>query len=213
MGILTLKLNYFRYECFCIVDESSSHHHSCIFESLSLLSLSVGGSSNIEHDHQRFVPAVTLTACKSGSVFSFFDSVLEEIRDGVFEEIGFVLGVDIGHIFENTVEVAQSFFLEVFGQEEIGFSSLLVLLYQRNQGGQSIIRVDFLKQNHILFDFLVVGVLDGKHKDQFQFEIKLYFLIFEYLPNSLDIILPIILANSVLLNSRHLKNQSLFNLI
>ena len=110
------------------MDEGPSHHNSRIFEGLCLLGLSVGGSSNIEHCDQRFVSAVALSTCKSGSVLSLFDSVLEEIRDGVLEEIGFMLGVDVGYIFEDAIEVTQSFFLEVFGEEEIGFSSLLVLL-------------------------------------------------------------------------------------
>ena len=165
--ILVLKLNDLGYECFGIVDKGPSDHNSRIFEGLGLLGLSVGGSSNIEHDNHRFVSAVALAACKSGSVLWLFDSVLEEIRDGVFEEVGFVLGVNIGYIFEDAVEIAQSFFLEVFGEEEIGFSSLLVLLDERDEGGQSIVGVYFLEQNDELFDFFVVGILDGKHQHQF----------------------------------------------
>ena len=149
------------------MDEGPSHHNSRIFEGLGLLGLSVSSSSNIEHYDQRFVSAVALATCKSGSVLSLFDSVLEEIRDGVLEEIGFMLGVDVGYIFEDAIEVTQSFFLEVFGEEEIGFSSLLVLLDERDEGGQSIIRVYFLKQNDELFDFFVVWVLYGKHQHQF----------------------------------------------
>ena len=85
----------------------------------------------------------------------------------MLEEVGFVLGVNIGYIFENTVEIAQSFFLEVFCEEEIGFSSFLVLLDERDEGGQGIVWVYFLKQNDKLFDFFVVGILDGKHQHQF----------------------------------------------
>lgn len=37
----------------------------------------------------------------------------------MFEEVRFVLSVDIGYIFEYSLEVAECFFFEVSGVEEI----------------------------------------------------------------------------------------------
>ena len=46
-------------------------------------------------------------------------------------------------------------------------SLVLVLAEERHQGSVGAVRVDGGETSQELFDFLVVGVLDGKHKHQF----------------------------------------------
>ena len=60
-----------------------------------------------------------MSAKEGGSVLIFFHSILDEIGENMFEEVWFVLSVDVGYIFEYSLEVAECFFFEVSGVEEI----------------------------------------------------------------------------------------------
>lgn len=85
--------------------------------------------------------------------------------------------------------------------EEIGFPALLILLQQGNEGEVGLIGIDGVEGCQEVFYLLIVGVLDGEEEDQFQFQVVLHSIILDYLPNSLYIILPVILANQILLDA------------
>ena len=52
----------------------------------------------------------------------------------MLEEVRTMLGVYIGDIFQDAVEVTECFFLEVFGKEQIWVPAFLILLDKSDEG-------------------------------------------------------------------------------
>ena len=140
-------------------------------------------------------------------VVALLNFVLETVGDERIDEIGLVLGVDIGHVGQHAIEVGEGLLAECFVVEEVRVPLVLVLAEQRHQGSEGAVGVDGGETPQELLYFLVVGVLGGEQQHQLQLQVVLDLLILQQLPNSLNVLLSVILAHQVLLDTRHLEHQ------
>jgi hypothetical protein len=114
-----LQLDYLGDEGLGVMDESSAHDYLGLLECFGLLGFGVGYSSDDEEDDDWFVSVVTWSPIECNPIIRFFYPILKDLRNHSFKEIGLMLGVDIGHIREDSIEVGSSFLLEVFYMKKI----------------------------------------------------------------------------------------------
>lgn len=99
--------------------ECTADYHLGLLELLCLLSLSVCHSSHVEHYHHWLTPRVSSSAIEGSAVISLLHSLLQQLGNDTFEDVGTMLGVYVRHIREDAVEVGGGLLLEVFAVEEI----------------------------------------------------------------------------------------------
>jgi hypothetical protein len=153
------------------MDESSTHDNFCVLELFGLFGLSVGYSSHVKDDHNRFASWVASSSIEGSPIVILFDPILQQIRNHIFEKVWSVLSVDVGHIRKYPIEVRSSFLFKVFIVEKVRFPSSLVLLKKRNKREVSLVWIDGAECSQEVLDFLVIGIFDGKEEHQFELEV------------------------------------------
>lgn len=70
-----------------------------------------------------------------------------------------------------------------------------------------------LQMFHVGFDFFIIGILDTEKQNEFEFEIKLNFFVFENFPDLINHAASVLLANQILLDPTHFEENAFFDLL
>lgn len=141
------------------MNKTSSHDDFCIFKGLSFFSFSVGYTSNVKYNYQRFVSSRRWSSHKVGSVIIFIDSVLNKTRQNLFKDMRFMLSVNIWYILQDSFKVWTCFFLDCAHMKQIRLSSTLILSKQTYQSQHWCVIMNGFQMLHENFDFLIILIL------------------------------------------------------
>ena len=123
-----MELVDFPDESLAVVHEGPAHYDLRWLVFICLFGLGVSGSAHEEDDHHWPLLPHRSPAVESSGVIRLFEFLGDQFGQDFLEEVGFVLGIDIGHVLQHPVKIGLRLLLDVVGLEQIGLPACLVVV-------------------------------------------------------------------------------------